>query len=835
MSCRPIIRDLRCRNDIICRSCLSHLAKQPTQSWVAPFSSQVSSKPKTTLQARSDQRSIRRPTRTEISRYMQRMNNNQETEKQTGQDLDFSVRYFEQDDRRRTELPSEEAFGESFSRLDASELRDTLSDFKAGLRTEDEKDAFKAVLAEIGEGWDKMRTADDLEKMIARMQTYTESIDEEIKETGADLPQEILAELLGDMPELPLMEKAAGSGRRYIIPQIPQEPWTLNQRRKVSRLNTAMARAFSQSRQESGLSEASVREIYRAYHAARLALSRHWGSIPLDAWDFLWKAFATDESKNVHRLAHLSLLARDMSEAKVTLTPPQQLLTIEAVFVDGWEGKAIENWRRCISSLGAEASETYKDFWELGVRMYCRIGDLGQAERAINKLLDRHMSARILMPLIRTCCEQGTAESQEKAWTTYRRMRELLGKEMKLTDYDQVVSCFLTSNQVENGLFAFVDMMSDGQMDLKKQKRLPSVIANKFFFGKWLKRLIGAGDLDGAYSVVEFMQRKGIEGASIQVNGLIGAWLRSGGREDVEKADELAWRMIESRIKFVNDRKSTLTTRISSFKPSVAELPRATLETFYLVAENYRMRDLHGKLEALWDAFREAELKPDAFMMNQLLESHISKGQWKEALALYRSLVDELGVTPDPYSFSALWKTLDISRLHFIPDERMGEAAAATRAMFKEMVKFKDSLQSEEGMDGQLARKILHSFRRLKDHIGFLVTLLALRDLFKFLPPETLVMELVLGTTKLSWDTPSQRKRLMVAKRNMDHSLIAWAEGDAEKLEGDKRGVALYEYLQKKYWPDFDMKEKNTRDMLVEAMKQMGVYELLAPKKGFRR
>ncbi|EQL04274.1 pentatricopeptide repeat containing protein [Ophiocordyceps sinensis CO18] len=279
---------------------------------------------------------------------------------------------------------------------------------------------------------------------------------------------------------------------------------------------------------------------------------------------------------------------------------------------------------------------------------------MDQAERAVNKLLDKRLDARIMMPLIRTFSEKDSPECREKAWAAYRRMREHLGRGMKLSDYDQVVSYFLTTNQIENALYAFVDMMTDGRVDLKWQKYLPSVVANKFFLGKWLKRLIGAFDLDGAYSVIDFMRKKGVEASPMHLNGLIGAWQRSRTAANVEKADKLAWNMIEERIRFVLARESdggggeaeavpSDAPWPRATVPSDAPWPRATLETFSLMAENYRSRDLPGAMEALWDAFRDAEISPDACMMNQLLESHIQAGRGKEVPALYQSMVTEQG------------------------------------------------------------------------------------------------------------------------------------------------------------------------------------------------
>lgn len=820
MAGRPLFLDLQCRNSTICRSCRLAIRQRPPQlPWAATYSSQAS---KAAGRRPTDESITRKPSKLELKQYLERIRSLRSPKKEA--DKSFSVRYFEQNNNKRTELSDEEAFGDSLNQLDASELKDVLFEIKDELVGKEEKDAFDEVVTQMGEDWDKLKTADDLEKLVARMDAYTAAIDAEIDKTGAEFPRELLEELDREIPGLPGM---GSLGSRIALPQIPEKPWTMNQRKKITRLNSILARVSREMRRDSKLTKKSVQGVYKAYHSARLSLAHGWSHVPLEVWDFLWKVFSVDESVNMHRLSHIALLARDMSEAKVVLSPVQQLLTIEAVFVDGWEAKAIENWKRCISSLGDENAETFQDFWELGVRMYCREGDLEQAQRAINKLLERQTDPRILMPLIRTCSELGTEEGQERAWSVYRQMRELLGQDMKITDYDQVIAYFLATNQAENALYAFVDMMSDGKIDLKRQTYLPSVVANKFFFGKWLKRLIGAGDLNGALSVVEFMRKKGVNAAPIHLNGLVAAWQRAGGVEDLERADEMAWGMIESRISFVETRRNESSRRKAEAleKSGTAPLPRATLETFSLLAENYRMRGLHDRLQVLWQSFRDAEISPDAFMINQLIESYIQADQTKEALELYNALVTEKGVNPDPYTFSSLWKTLGINRLHSVSEDAFAGETEAARALFAETVKFKHVFEPE-GMDGQLARKILHTLRRINDPAGLIVALTALRDLFRFLPPETLVLEMVLGTTKLSLDSTGSRNRLVLAKRNLDRALVAWADGDTAKLEGPRRGVALFEYLQKHYWPE-DADESAKRTAFRDAARQMGVYDLL--------
>lgn len=782
----------------------------------AAYSTRTARRARPRVQQLSKDALAQRPSDAELNQLMQGLQDLQDGN--DGAKSGTSVRYFEQDGHQRTELQDEGSFGESLNKLDPSEIMDGLREMRSGLQTEEEREAFEEVFRQHGVDWGEVKSADDLEKMIARMNAYTASIDAEIEETSSELPPEMREELKSTMGGMAFEEGSRLP--RVSTPQIPEQPWTLNQRRKIARLNAVIHRTSKDMRRDTDITEKTLLTVYKAYHAARLALAHGWDKVPVDVWDFLWKIFSADESVNANRLSHISMLSRDMSEAKITLNPAQQILTIEAVFVDGWKSKAITNWKRCMSTLGDESSDTFKDFWELGVRMFCRSGDMEQAERAVSKLLDKGLDPRILLPLIRTLSEKGTAESQEQAWNTYRRMRELLGQNMKLEDYDQVVSYFLTTNQTENALYAFVDMMSDGRIDLKKQKHMPSVVANKFFLGKWLKRLIGAGDLDGAFEVADFMRKKGVEASPVHLNGLVGAWQRSGGAANMDKADKLAWEMIDSRTRFVRARDSPTGSEGPTAKSGNAPWPRATLETFSLLAENYRLRGFHNQVEALWQGFQDAKISPDAFMMNQLLESYIQAGQWREAVSLYQSLVAKGRILPDPYTFSALWKTLAVNRLHIVAPENFRQEAEATRQLFAETVKFKEVF-APDGMDGQLARKILHTFRRLNDKAGFLVALTSLRTLFNFLPPETLVMEMILGTMKLSFDSRPQRRHMMLAKRNMEHELLAWADGDATKLEGEGRGVALYEYLQKKYWQKTD-----EREPLLDVASQMGVYDI---------
>lgn len=618
------------------------------------------------------------------------------------------------------------------------------------------------------------------------------------------------------------------------IPQIPTNAYTFNQRKRLGKLNTILERVWRELRRRDDITAKTIQSAWKSYNLARQTLAKGWSNVPQDVWDIIWKIFAVEGDVNPNRFTYLSLLARDMSEAQAALNPEQQLITIEAMFVEGFEEKAIENWKRCMASMGDSGADTFQVFWELGARMFCQSGDLVQAERAINKLLDRQMDPRILMPYIRACSAQDSEAAQTQAWEAYRRMRDLLGPSMQLDDYDEVISFFLTTNQTERALFAFVDMMTSGTVDLRGRDRLPSQIGNKFFFGKWLKRLIGAGDLDGANSVFQFMKTKGIEPAAVQINGLIGAWQRTGGAEDLKKADDLAWEMVRARINFVKLRQkfAGLKTPVTFFeaksKPSDVPMPRATLETFSLLAENYRVRGLQQEMNDLWDAFRDAEISPDAFMMNQLIETYSQCGNIQEARDLYASLVHQRGVRPDSHTFMALWKMLGANRLQVVSEESNLDEVAAARQTFKEMVQFSQVFAGGP-MDGQLARKILHTFRRLKDNVGLNVALKALRGKFGYAPPEILALELAVGTTNLAWNTASARQKVRVVKKKIDAFVaqrqrgLGFSATTLEEMNGQQRGDALLEFLV----TTFEPLSPDVTAQYEAAAREMDVYDIV--------
>jgi len=764
-----------------------------------------------------------------------------------------NVRFFEQDYAgNRRELSSVQEF--SMALDGKSEIRDAIKKDPKQLfelaegasLEEDEDEMWESLDPEVK---DELLSGENIEQIRADLEMeYQKGLAEgkTIKQIRAKMREELrenLEHYLEETNQEHLLEPMP-------LPRIDELAWPKSPQRKlILSLNGAILGVRNRVERGKPLSEDHIRPVWKRYFGARQTLALKWNAVPEEVWAFLWATFSMDDPvNNPKRSGHISLLAKDMSAAGISLTSSQQILTIESLFLTNFEADAMKNWKRCIPTLGADTSESFTEFWELGARLFCRLGDVEQASRAVDKLLDTGSDPRIIMPLIAAYTNKNTEEDFRMAWAYYKRLKVCLGQDMKIEDYDQIVSNFLAANRTEDALRVFVDMMTSGKVEVMTNRRLPLVIGNKFFFGKWLKRLIGAGELTGAQNVLTFMLQRSVQPSPIQVNGLIGALYRTGLANQVQKADELGWEMIKSRLDFVVARREGKGTRrqVDLLKP--VAYPPATLETFCILAENYRVRGIRKAMDQLMDAFAMAEIESDAFLMNQLLENHLQYGEHDAALQLYRDLVPTGQIQPNPYTFMALWKVLFVNRANILEDDFEPETRKA-RSTFAEMMRFIHVFE-ERQIDDQLARKVLHTFRRLRDPHGLIVALKAMHQVFGYLPNETIALELTVGTVNLNLDSSKLsfkvRNKLREQKKAMDLDILRRLREKALELPDEKRsqstrledlasdmddhdrGLVLLEYLVGFYTPKRDPEVSELVDdlkLFEHAAEEMGVYD----------
>ncbi|KAI1489746.1 hypothetical protein F5X96DRAFT_639612 [Biscogniauxia mediterranea] len=525
--------------------------------------------------------------------------------------------------------------------------------------------------------------------------------------------------------------------------------------------------------------------LWKAYATIRRLVVQLKITLSPALWDFLWQLFSLDRPDNDNRMSHVYYFAKDMQDVGIPLRPDQQVLAIEAIFIEGWKEEALASFKRFMPTLGSNP-DVFFDFWQLGLRMYCLMGDVEQAEKMIDAILKspRKEDPRFIMPYIGLCTK--SPETLSKAFGAYRKLRATLGDSMTIEDYDRIIAYFLLTDHADLALCIFVDMMKSGAIDLYKKSDFPTSVANPFFFGKWVKRLIGLGDPGGAYKVFQFMRTKNVVPHAIHVNGLLGAWYRSGIASNIKQGETVAWLMINARLQYVQMRKrsSALTDQVSLRRHGNG-WPNATLETFCLVAENYQLRGLHTKMEELWRAFRESELAPDSFMMNQLLLSYLHSGKGAHILPLFRGLTQKYSIVPDAQVFMSLWKSLTVNRLIQVKEDDAKREAEIARGMFSDMMKF--AAVFEDGrLDVILARRILHSFRKVHDTIGLLLAYRALRHIFGFSPPEAVAIEILTGSEDLEKVARGRGvNRLIEARARVDNYL---KEKHGELVESGELG-----------------------------------------------
>lgn len=760
------------RNTYVCRSCVAALGglPQPAQHVRRPFASSARRrkdgppKPKPTW----DWENLTDETLEELAN------------KPADKDRPFTVNYFEKDDKtgevRR--IPKSETEQNDDNTFDEFEMADEFAEIEAG---------FGKKVGKLQQTLEKLTNkASVLEKILAKHgppgaiealnqalvnfdKEHSQGDDGEDDEVVIEIPRIVYGQPGIDMSKIKV-EKANS---------------------QIAYLNKWIAKAM-EAIEEKKLNSQHTARTWSYFGMLIPVLVKPGVIVPTEVWQALWKIFSLEGPANPARMAHVHGLAKIMIRVGVPLTDEQQLLAIEATFVDSDPIGALNTWRRLVSTFDDKGMVTMA-YWELGIRMWSEHGDVQRAERASKALLDRASpstpaDSRVLLHLIQVYCKwPGTAE---KGFQLYRRMRDLakkMEKPMEIEDYDSVISVFLVAGHTDYAMFAFTDMMFDGTVDLYGKAKLPHGLKNQFFFGKWLKRLIGAGDLDGAHNVLVFMQKNGVMAASVQVNGLLGAWLRSGTAEDRQKAEKLALSMVQSRRNFVDLRRRNLLTewpirltdgRVASHGHTGENLdftmvPRATTETFVLLAENYRERGLFGRLEELFISWKECEMPSDALMMNELMMAAVAQNRGDKARELYELMVHENDIVPNADTFTVLFASLPVNQLHrsAITDAIATESGALARSIFRDMVSltwvFQDAeWRAKKGLVSEAQAKLmLHSFRKAGDFAGVMAALEGLRDVMGFAITRNVLLEMIAEHERI--DRPSPRTTRVVVNTTM--------------------------------------------------------------------
>ncbi|EHL03358.1 putative Pentatricopeptide repeat-containing protein, mitochondrial [Glarea lozoyensis 74030] len=458
------------------------------------------------------------------------------------------------------------------------------------------------------------------------------------------------------------------------------------------------------------------RTLWRSYLMCRSALVSMPSRIPRGFWSHLWMLFSKDDSTNyVDRMAHIMYLGEDMQKANTAMDLSQKFLYLEALLVHGNLEVAERLWKSCEGE--AKAKGRSGESFELGVKLFCRKGEPNRALELANKRLSgREMDGsayRILLPILQTCLAINKPSSIQMAWEIYCQLRIKLGSEMKIGDWDTITMSFLEADRSNMALATFKDMMlkPNTKIDHKSTEvyhprdsknglsvkvdtpvRLPSEFNNKFFFGSWIKKLLGDGEIDAAKKVFDLMADRGMLPDARHVNGFIGACIREGTQDRISLAEDIAWKMISRRLDIVSVRRA----------PSDLEAPLRAIDSTGKPAVKslalYRRRQQDQSLTDLVDVMRRSEITPNTAFMNEMLS------------------VDAKNVKNDGW----MWEKYQSLSA---PHERLKVA----RSLFSEMIKHKSRLRKAGPLPKEVYDYIILGFSLAEDQPGTAVALNALR------------------------------------------------------------------------------------------------------------
>ncbi|KAH6709637.1 hypothetical protein BKA61DRAFT_738629 [Leptodontidium sp. MPI-SDFR-AT-0119] len=566
---------------------------------------------------------------------------------------------------------------------------------------------------------------------------------------------------------------------------IPVNEFPVAQQSRVQQLNDALKRKPPVGRKRRGTravlgaTQAADKNyllrVWRAYSLCRNALVGFGRVVPRQTWMRLWNIFQVEGTHNLDRWARLKTLGDDIRKAGVWLQQDQMLLHMEAAFIEGNQDHAISYWKH-------SSAHRSSHYWELGARMLAQNGQADEALFAAESCLQQSEASnsfRLLLPIIRAYLDANTRTSIKRAWALYIRLRVSYSQYLTMEDYDVIISSFLAANQSDLALGVFTDMMLTGQPSVQDEdstsqyraatgthdnlkslnitleeldwqsprslSKLPPRLNNKFFFGKWLKKLIGDGELEAAKKVLDLMDDRRVQPSAIHLNGLIGAWFREGSEKSRVMAENMAWRMIKARTDFVQQR-SYLDPLIrfveSTDLPSSVSLsltPPATIETFCVLISQYRRRQKADRMTDLFEAFQKSGIPPNTAFMNELLLTNRRAHDKKSALETYQIATEEQGVAPDFNTYKVLWGLLkkDVDPLRGPNRPGSSDRYGRCRNLFADMIS-KLSRSSNETFPEDLYRSIVQTFSLAQDLTGTAVALCALQRRFEAYPdPET--------------------------------------------------------------------------------------------------
>lgn len=604
-----------------------------------------------------------------------------------------------------------------------------------------------------------------------------ESESEETDEPPTDQEIEIVEKVMMEIFPEEIMKDMRSSRNKALLSDLADQMDLLpDEYLLIRRFNNDLGRAADRSSIENYRKQA-----WRSYIRCKEKVPSFVPLIPNTAWNALWASQVYTCQDSLERTERVIVICTDMQLSGKGLTYDQKLLFLESLIRKGRHAEALSYWESQRSRFKDQATPT--EYNSIGVRLFALQGNPRKAQQIALDILAEGGEGitRILVPVIEAWVRSGGDIGTRHAWAVYLHLRAQLGPDIKPGDYDQVAMGFLKAGRTDFALAVFKDLMlmqektkyestelyktSIGlvgelhsksinlteltNVSLTALTILPRKFQNKYFYGSWIKRLIGMGETDSAAVVVDLMYERGVKPAAIHLNGIIGAWLRSGKSDPERKAEQLGWAMIHERLDLVHRRRGeNITTDADLQVPSETQIPLhirrtvcpATIETFALLLLSYERRGMLKHVQLLRDCLPRAEIPPNTYFMNHLIYAELRHARLENARKIYLSWSHK--VPPDLATFAALWDCEKASLNRISPS--LSTKFPPPRRLMCEMMTWYSKLRAKHRQEvlrifsKDLYHQIIRCFCLAHDLEGTLVALYGLKESFGFSPdPDT--------------------------------------------------------------------------------------------------
>ncbi|KAF2627931.1 hypothetical protein BU25DRAFT_410566 [Macroventuria anomochaeta] len=532
--------------------------------------------------------------------------------------------------------------------------------------------------------------------------------------------------------------------------------------------------------------------LWRAYSLAKEHKVTVTTYLSQRAWNVLWKSQYADFFNVDRRKAHLAeldrdlLVARGLLAAKIDPIAGQVAYHIEEKFMAGEEQAALEEWE-----TSRHEFPMTPEYLDVGARLYGLAGLPDQARAIMDDLLklDPNWDLSVMMAVFRAYTSSELKQHHKEAKEIYYSMKARIGSNGAIETYDSCMIGFLEARSLPDAKEVFRDMVREGCLGTEGSvshvrevlrrlnllytlgtdiSRMTSIALDAIavlppayhghVFGDWMKSAVVENAPQAAAQVFDMMIQRGCEPETFHFNLLLRALLRTKEPENILKAENLGWKMIEearesmrkerpaphSRVKAI-DRKLKDVSALNA-NPTIA-VPAATVSTFALIMRHHAQSLQWEHVDYLARQLKFASVEPNCTIMNVLIDNKCRQGKFVEAFQIYKSLTDNpdssATVFPDGQSIRCLWKTLRLALAD--PVNREDPNLPTPRELLRETTNWWTQCRSRYDADrflqglaaadrGAIMGLILHCFSYLRDLPGSLIALHVLRLKFGIRP-----------------------------------------------------------------------------------------------------